>query len=137
VTGPSNELSGRNARCDTRSPFFQALPKKALEPRLPSVEIENIEEMRRQAGILDVELETEIQALDVGDCVRVTLLSRVKPFGAETLIVEITKIRGSTYLGRLAQGPTTAGLAQLSAGSTLSFARAHIHSIAKRRSAPD
>ena len=106
-----------------------------MEPLVLSVDIENIDEMRRRAGILDVELESGILALDVGDYVRVTLLSKVKPFAAETLLVQITTIRGGTIVGRLAQGPATAGLAQLSEGGTLSFARAHIHSIAKRHSA--
>lgn len=132
MTDLSNEATARNARSNTRSALIQVLSDKAPEARLVSLDIENIEEMRRQAGILDAELESEILALDVGDYVRVTLLSRIKPFGAETLIVEITRIRGSAYLGRLVERPAMVGLAQLSAGSTVSFAQAHIHSIAKR-----
>jgi hypothetical protein len=137
VRGPSNEASGRNARSNTRSTFIQALSEQALEPRLVPVDIENIEEMRRRAGILDAELESEILALEIGDYVRLTLLGKVKPFGAETLLVQITTIRGDTFAGRLAQRPASAGLAELSAGTTLSFARAHIHSVAKRQSTDD
>ena len=39
------------------------------------VEIENIEEMRRREGIDDVELRSEIRDLQVGDSVRLTLMT--------------------------------------------------------------
>ena len=39
------------------------------------VQIENIEEMRRREGIDDVELRSEIRDLQVGDSVRLTLMT--------------------------------------------------------------
>jgi hypothetical protein len=93
------------------------------------VEIENIEEMRRRAGIQDEELEREIRGLSVGDYVKVTLLSPTKPFSAETLLVRITGIRGSVLNGKLASRPTAPGLSVLSAGAVLTFRTSHIHSI--------
>ena len=98
-----------------------------------SVEIENIEEMRRRAGIQDEELEKEIRDLAIGDYVKVTLLSQTKPFSAEVLLVRITKIRGSVFNGMLVGRPTSPGLSVLSAGASLTFRTAHIHSIPKMR----
>jgi hypothetical protein len=42
------------------------------------VEIENIEEMRRQEGVEDSELREEIRGLLVGHCVKLTLLAGTK-----------------------------------------------------------
>jgi hypothetical protein len=52
------------------------------------VEIEDIEQRRRRAGIDDVELRSEIRGLRVGDVVRVTFLTGTTSF--ETLSVRIT-----------------------------------------------
>jgi len=101
------------------------------------VEIENIEELRHQAGIFDVELESDIRALAIGDFVKVTLLTGTRPFGAETVLVQITDIRRYAFLGELAQRPTSFGLSKLSAGSALAFTAAHIHSIPKRQPADE
>jgi len=95
------------------------------------LEIENIEEMRRQAGIQDEDLASEIRNLVIGDCVKVTLVSRTKPFGAETLLVRITGIRGTAFKGKLARRPSSPGLSFLSAGASLTFQAAHIHSVPK------
>jgi hypothetical protein len=100
-----------------------------------TVEIENIDEMRRQAGVDDVELRDEIRGLHAGDTVKVTLRSATHPATAETLPVRITFARGGAFRGELARRPASASLAVLQAGSPLTFTASHIHSILKRRSA--
>jgi hypothetical protein len=95
------------------------------------VEIENIEEMRRQAGIDDVELREEIRGLEIGDLVKLTLLTGTNSSARETLLVRITSIRGSMFRGKLANKPATTGLSKLRVGSHVAFTPAHIHSVAK------
>jgi hypothetical protein len=95
------------------------------------VEIENIEALRRRQGIEDVELREEIRGLRAGDCVRLTLLSGPGSATGETLLVRITRIRGSTFRGELARRPTSSGLSRLRVGAPLAFAADHIHSIPK------
>jgi hypothetical protein len=95
------------------------------------VEIEDIEAMRRRAGIDDVELWEAIQELGVGDCVRLTLRAGSQSSGGETLLVRITRVRGSEFRGQLAEKPTSGHLAGLDIGSRLDFTTAHIHSVVK------
>jgi hypothetical protein len=94
-----------------------------------AVEIENIEEMRRREGIEDVELREEIRRLRAGAFIKLTLLAGTKSF--ETLLVRITRIRGSVFHGKLASRPTCTGLSNLSVGSPVVFNAAHIHSVQK------
>jgi len=98
-------------------------------------EIEDIEEMRRRAGIEDVELREAIRGLHAGDLVKLTLLPG-KALAGETLVVRITRITGDAFQGRLTGRPASAGLARLRAGSPVAFRAAHIHSIARRGAAP-
>jgi hypothetical protein len=98
------------------------------------VEIENIEAMRRREGIDDVELRKGIRNLRTGDLVKVTLVTG--PNSYETLAVELTRIRGPAFRGKLADQPASAGLLQLRVGATIAFTAAHIHSIPKRRVYP-
>jgi len=93
------------------------------------IALENIEEMRLQEGIDDVELRKEIGGLRVGDFVKLTFLTSTASF--ETLLVRITRIRGSAYQGTLVKKPTSNGLSELQAGLSLPFTAAHIHSVAK------
>ncbi|MCI0459277.1 MAG: hypothetical protein L0Z62_20195 [Gemmataceae bacterium] len=93
------------------------------------VEIENIEEMRRQQGIEDVELRTAIRGLRAGQFVKLTLLAGDGAATRETLPVRITSIRGTTFRGKLARGPASGNLSSLKAGSLVAFTAAHIHSI--------
>ena len=95
-----------------------------------TVELENIEEMRRQEGIDDVELRVDIRGLLAGDFVRLTFLTGTTSF--ETLVVRITSIRGSAFRGKLVRRPTSASLRKLSAGAAIAFTTAHIHSLLKR-----
>jgi hypothetical protein len=95
------------------------------------IEIENIEERRRRVGIEDVELREAIRGLEIGDFVRLTLLSGTKAPAGETLLVRITRIRGATFRGQLARRPASPGLSKLRAGSPLAFTTAHIHSVVK------
>ncbi len=94
------------------------------------VELENIEEMRRQEGIDDFELRMEIRALKSGDFVKVTLVAGSGAF--ETMLVRITSIRGSAFRGKLVKTPHTSGLKSLGAGAPVSFTTAHIHSLQKQ-----
>jgi hypothetical protein len=96
-----------------------------------TVTIENIDELRKQEGIDDVELHDEIRRLRVGDYVRLTFLTDGKPFTGETLFVRITSIKDSAYRGKLAGDPTLTGLGELHAGSSVSFTADHIHSISR------
>lgn len=95
-----------------------------------TVEIENIEEIRRQEGIDDVELRIEIRGLKAGDFVKLTFLGDTKSF--ETLMVRITSIRGSTFRGKLVDKPTSAALRKLEVGAAVAFTTAHIHSLLRR-----
>src|SRR5262249_30551321 len=95
-----------------------------------SVEIEDIEEMRRREGIVDAELKKEILELHIGDIVKVTLLAPNSGAG-ETVSVQITSFRGDAFRGKLTRAATAAGLSKLRAGSPITFTKAHIHSIAK------
>src|SRR5437899_3010238 len=94
------------------------------------VEIENIEEMRCQAGIDDLELHEAIRALDIGDTVHLTLVSPTN--ARETVEVCITSKKGTILHGKLMRKPALAGLSRLRAGSEISFTTTHIHSIARR-----
>ena len=94
------------------------------------VEIENIEEMRRQEGIDDDELRVDIRGLRVGDFARLTFVTSTKSF--ETGLVRITSIRGSAFRGKLVRRPSCAGLRGLRAGDSVAFTTAHIHSLLRR-----
>ena len=93
---------------------------------LNRIEIENIEEMRRQQGIEDVELAETIRSLQVGDVVKLTFLSQAHNF--ETARVRITSIRGIAFRGRVIQ--TTSRARQ---GKIVEFTIAHIHSVVAPR----
>jgi hypothetical protein len=94
------------------------------------VEIQNIEDMRRRAGIEDVELREAIRGLRVGAFVKLTLLAEEQGTAWETLLVRITSIRGDNFRGKLADRPTCAGLSGLRVGLALAFTGAHIHALA-------
>ena len=95
------------------------------------IAIENILEMRLQEGIEDVELRIAIRSLTIGDLVKLTFSAGPKTF--ESLIVRITRIRGYAFRGKLANQPTSPGLAKLQIGSPVAFTTAHIHSIPKKQ----
>jgi hypothetical protein len=97
------------------------------------VEIENIEAMRRQVGIDDVELREAIRGLRVGDFVNLTLLTDTNPPARQTRLVRVTRISGSHFRGRLVDRRAPAGRPGPRAGSPLAFTAAHIHSLPKGR----
>lgn len=102
---------------------------------MPNIfEMENIEELRREEGIDDVELRLGIRTLKAGDFVRVTFLANTESF--ETLLVRITSIRGSAFRGKLVKKPASSSLRRLDAGAAISFTTAHIHSLLKRADEP-
>ena len=94
-----------------------------------TVEIENIEEMRREQGIDDVELRQEIRGLKRGDVIKLTLLTGRS---SETLSVRITSIKGLAIRGKLVAQPAIPGPAKLRVGSPIVFTTAHIHSTQRR-----
>jgi hypothetical protein len=96
-----------------------------------TVEIEDIDQMRRREGIVDVELRKEILELHIGDFVKVTLLASANSGPSETVFVQITSIRGDAFRGKLTRRPTSAGLSKLPAGRQIAFTKVHIHSIPK------
>jgi len=93
------------------------------------VAIENIEELRRREGIDDVELRKAIRSLAVGDFVWLTFLSNKESTSGETILVQITRMRGSALQGRLAKRPLSKSLASLKVGAPVAFTTAHIHSL--------
>jgi hypothetical protein len=92
------------------------------------IEIENIEALRRQQGIDDVELHQEIRGLRVGNIVKLTV-STGTPFPGQALLVRITRIHGLAFRGKVVQGPSNAGLGSLRVGAVLAFTADQIHSI--------
>jgi hypothetical protein len=97
-----------------------------------AIEIEDIEGMRRLAGIDDVVLRQDIRALRRGDIVKLTFLAG--PRLSECLCVRITRIRGSKFRGEVANAPACAALSRLRIGSGIAFTADHIHSLAARES---
>jgi hypothetical protein len=100
-----------------------------------TIEIENIEELRRREGIDDAELREEVRRLRVGDLVRLTVRLSTKSCGGETLMVRITGINEGSFRGKLLEAPVSADLAKLHVGSLVAFAADHIHSVSKGRPA--
>jgi hypothetical protein len=96
------------------------------------VQIENIEEMRRRAGIDDVELRETIRGLRVGDRVNLTVLNSTTSSAWQKLRVRITRIRGSSFHG-LVECPSRFGPG---IGARLAFTAAHIHSVPEGRPPP-
>ncbi|MFL5327651.1 MAG: hypothetical protein ACJ8C4_01945 [Gemmataceae bacterium] len=100
-----------------------------------AIVIENIEHMRREAGIDDQELHEEIQQLNIGDLVQLTLLAGDRT--VEMVTVRISAIRNATFAGTFANLPADARLQRLPTGTTLNFTADHIHSIHKVTHAED
>jgi hypothetical protein len=94
------------------------------------IEIENIEALRRQQGIDDIELRQQIRGLRIGDVVKLTLATGT-PCAGPTLLVRITRIDGFAFRGKVVLGRTAAGPLRLRAGAALVFTADHIHSIPK------
>lgn len=97
------------------------------------LQIQDIEEMRRRAGIDDVELRQAIRVLRVGALVKITLLAGAPGPGGETLLVRITSIREGTFRGKLTSRPTLAALSGLRVGRAFAFTGSHIHSVPRMR----
>jgi hypothetical protein len=104
-------------------------PSKGRQSMEEAVAIQNIEQMRRLAGIEDVELRDQVAGLRVGDRVRITFLAGTGK--AETLSVCITAIRRGTFRGELTASASSPQLAAVRRGSAVTFNRAHIHSVPK------
>ena len=96
-----------------------------------TIEIEDIEYLRRRSGIEDVKLVEDIRRLRVGDFVKLTFL--VGPRSSETLSVRITSINDTAFRGKLADAATATGLASLRLGTLISFRASHIHSLLRSK----
>ena len=99
------------------------------------VAIEDIGALRQYEGIDDPQLEQEIDALHVGDCVKLTLMSRTLPLAKETVLVRITRIQDHDFRGKLASRPTCARLSAMRIGTPMVFSAGHIHSIPRKEPA--
>lgn len=99
-----------------------------------ALQLQDIEEMRRENGIEDVELRRGIRALRVGDCIKVSLITSAPSF--ETVQVRITSIRGSKFRGKLAKNKDHSRPSKHAPALTVAFTTAHIHSIVKREPHP-
>jgi hypothetical protein len=97
------------------------------------MEIENIGQMRLQAGIEDNGLHQDIRKLEFGDLVLLTLLCGDAARASETWEVHITAIRGCAFRGKLVK-PISARAARQRAGKRIAFRAIHIHSLPKGRS---
>src|SRR5262245_41509023 len=91
--------------------------------------IENIAEMRRRAGIDDVELRESIADIEPGDLVQLTFLPDSKLSGGETLAVRVNGIKGSMYRGVLVEAHGNAELTELEIGALVVFTAGHIHAL--------
>lgn len=116
-----------------KSPIRKAPRRPTAPPQQMPVEIENIEGMRRRAGIDDIELRDEIRLLRIGDTVNLTFLNDALSPRGETLAVRITFIRAGCFRGNLAAKPESARLSRLLPGGTIIFKSVHIHSIPRRQ----
>jgi hypothetical protein len=99
-----------------------------------ALQLQDIEEMRRENGIDDVELRRAIRALRVGNSIRLSLVTSARSF--ETVQVRITSIRGSTFHGKLSQSKTRPRRSNHAPALTVAFTTAHIHSIVREESRP-
>jgi hypothetical protein len=93
------------------------------------VQFENIEELRRQAGIEDVQLREAIRVLRVGDHVRLTPVIGGHSSPNRTLLARITRIDGSEFRGKLAGPAASPPTRGLRTGSAVVFTASHIHSV--------
>ena len=91
---------------------------------------EEIEELRRRQGIVDAVLKVDIEHLQPGNKVKLSL--QLDCNGFETVVVCITSIHESIMRGKLVKKPKGLALRALDVGSFLSFQSSHIHSIVGR-----
>ena len=101
---------------------------------LGTIEIENIDDLRRREGIDDIELHEDIGRLRVGDHVHLTFLSGASL--RETLPVRITRIRAGQFRGRLAGRAARPELLGLTTDAFVNFTAGQIHSIARQSPIP-
>lgn len=99
-----------------------------------SIEIENIDELRRCNGIDDIELHEEIDRLRVGDRVLLTFLSGTNL--RTTLPVRITRIRSGQFRGRLAGSMARPEWLDMRPNAIVVFTAGQIHSIARPQPEP-
>ena len=94
-----------------------------------TLEIENIEALRRLAGIDDVELHDQVRRLRSGDCVKLIVLSPDRPDTGAVVLVRITSIKGDAFRGRVVARTDPVRLPRRCVGSVVAFTPDHIHSV--------
>jgi hypothetical protein len=99
--------------------------------------IEEIDALRRQNGIDDVELRQEIAGLRVGDEVRLTFLAGPGLPAPQTLRARITHIGDGGFCGRLVDAPAGRAPPALRRGAAVSFTAGQIHSVVPPRRADE
>src|SRR5262245_22129946 len=92
-------------------------------------QIEEIDALRRQNGIDDVELHQEIARLRVGDRVRLTFLAGPGLPAPLTLRAPVTHIGEGGFRGRLVDSPAGRAPAELRRGMVVVFTAGQIHSV--------
>jgi hypothetical protein len=95
-------------------------------------QIEEIDALRRQNGIHDVELHREIARLQVGDQVRLTFLAGQGLPAAQTLRAHITHVGDGHFRGRLVVAPAGRAPRPLRRGMAVVFTAGQIHSVVPR-----
>lgn len=96
-----------------------------------SIRIEDIEHMRRENGIYDVELREQIRSLQIGHCVKLTLLRDELPSEGKTVVVRITSVRDGRFCGKLAVPSQASRMPGLLPGRVVRFSAAQIHSVVR------
>lgn len=91
--------------------------------------LENIQRLREEAGIDDVELQKEVGKLAVGDIVHLTILDTNVIRSGEVIDVEIQEIRGLKYRGVIVKTPSSPARCSELANQMIAFTREHIHSV--------
>jgi hypothetical protein len=91
--------------------------------------LEEIDALRRENGIDDVELRQEIARLLVGDQVRLTFLAGPGLPAPRTLRARITHIGDGGFRGRLVDAPAGRAPGALRRGMAIDFTAGQIHSV--------
>jgi hypothetical protein len=91
--------------------------------------LENIERLRQDAGIDDVDLRKNVGHLSVGDIVHLTVLDTQQVRSGEVIDVRILEIRGPKFRGLVVGAPRSAAFSTELVNQPIAFTNEHIHSV--------
>lgn len=91
--------------------------------------LENIQQLRIESGIEDVELQKSICNLAVGDIVNLTILNSKSSHSGEPIVVEVVAIQGFNYQGKVIRASNNESLSRELADQSIAFSKKHIHSV--------